>query len=85
MNQTPSLTVRTNFTPPFTFNPFSKSELKEGGLSITKILQPSIDGVLPIVGEVHYAPNGQPTGYGEMVLALIVGLAVYGAFRLIKG
>lgn len=80
---TPALTFRTNFTPPITLNPFSKSEVKEAGFSFSKLLQPSVDGVLPIIGEVHYAPNGEPSGYGVALVAVVAALALYGTYKLI--
>ena len=83
MAETPSLTIRTNFTPDITFNPFSKASPETKNL-ILDILQPSIDGTLPIVGEIHYAPHGDPTSSGLIALIGVGMLALYGAYKLIR-
>lgn len=49
-------------------------------------IQPTIVGSLPIVGAVNIAPYGAANpALGTVVFAAFVGLAVYGAFHLIKG
>ena len=78
------ITIQTNFTPPLTLNPLSKSDVKGGKNFLTTILQPSIDANLPILGNVHYAPAGEPSGYGVIILVAIGALAAYGLYKIIK-
>lgn len=82
MTETPSLTFRTNFTPPVTINPLSKVDVKPG-FDLLSILQPSVDGNLPIIGRVHYAPKGEPSGYGLAIASVTFALAIYGLFHLL--
>ncbi len=79
---TPSLTIRTNFTPPITLNPISKSDAKGVSKTLFALFQPAIDGELPIVGRIHYAPNGEPTQMGVLFFAVVLLLAIYGAYKL---
>lgn len=80
MASTPTLTFETNFTPPITLNPLSKSQIDSD--LILKILQPVISGELPIVGDIRYAPEGEPTGWGRLVFFVVIALALFGAFKL---
>lgn len=78
-------TIRTNFTPEFSFNPLQKVAPAPGLRSaLMRLVQPSIDVDLPIVGRTHYAPYGEPTGWGIFAFAIVLFLALYGAFRLLK-
>lgn len=83
-DKTPRVTIRTNFTPPITFNPFQKAEIKKTGVSLLSIIQPAIDTDLPIIGENHYAPHGEPTGFGTILVIAVAGLAAYGAYKLVS-
>ena len=80
----PFLTIKTNFTPPVTFNPFQKADLKKSGVNLLSILQPAVSGELPIIGKVNYAPKGEPTGYGTVLMLFVGALALYGAYKLLK-
>lgn len=79
---TPTLTIRTNFTPPVTINPLSKTDATGLRKVLLSLFQPAVDGELPIVGNIHYAPAGDPTGYGLYVMAAIALLAVIGAYQV---
>lgn len=77
------VSVRSNFSPTVTFDPtkVDTSPLRGG---ILKLLQPSIDVNIPIVGNKHYAPYGEPTGWGVLVFAIVIALALYGTYKLLK-
>lgn len=78
-------TFKTNFTPEFSFNPLQKVAPAPGlRTAIMKLIQPSIDLDLPIVGKTHYAPYGEPTGWGLFLLAALLLLSAYGAWKLLK-
>lgn len=81
---TPSITIRTNFTPAFTFNPISKTSATGAKDFLFKLLRPSVDTSLPLLGDHHYAPAGEPTGYGLAVMGGVLALALYGAFKLTR-
>jgi hypothetical protein len=52
---------------------------------ILALLQPSIHAMdIPIVGTFDYVPNGEPSGWGLVVVAGVAGLALYGAYRVVK-
>lgn len=79
------VTIRTNITPPFVFDTSGKSPAAGAGGELLKLIQPSINADLPApIGPLHYAPAGEPSGFGMIVLSLIVGLALYGAYKLIR-
>lgn len=74
------ITIKTNFTPPITFDPFGRE--KTSGRSLLGVLQPSIEGNLPFVGDIHYAPKGNPSGQGVILFYVVIGLALYGAYKI---
>lgn len=74
------ITIQTNFSPAVTFDPKTRKQ----GLSLLSIIQPSVDIDLPVVGNFHYAPYGEPNGFGVFVLIAIAALAIYGAYKIIN-
>lgn len=77
-----SVTIKTNFSPPISFDPLAKKEIQKTGFSFIEILRPSIDLELPVVGKIHYAPAGEPTGYGFLIGIAVGLLALFGAYTL---
>jgi hypothetical protein len=91
--------VKTNFSPAFTYETpaavatagaaapaSSVQKLKANVMNkVMALLQPSIHAMdIPIVGTFDYVPNGEPSGWGLIVLAGVAGLACYGAYRFVK-
>lgn len=74
------VTIRTNFTPPFTFDPTDKPQ---GSSALMKLIQPSVSGDFPIIGDVHFEPYGKPNEWGLVVLYAVVILALYGLYKII--
>lgn len=74
------VTVKTNFSPPFTFDPLASGQ---GAKGILALIRPTVDISLPVVGNQHYAPYGEPTEYGVLLLGVVGALALYGAYKLL--
>lgn len=78
------ITIRTNITPTLTFDP-SKKDGREWVSQILQLIQPSLDGQVPYIGPVHYAPYGEPKHFGAFLVAVIALLALYGGYKFVKG
>lgn len=78
------ITIRTNFTPPITFDADNKQDSRGGINALLKLLKPSIDGTVPILGNVHRAPWGEPTQFGGFIAFGIIALAAFGAYHFVK-
>ena len=77
------ITVKTNFTPPFTYDDSSPASGASG--AILKIIQPSVSWAdVPLFGDGSKAPYGEPSGWGFALLLLAAGLAGYGGYELIR-
>jgi hypothetical protein len=77
------VTVKTNFTPPFTYDDSQPPSGASG--MILKLLQPSVSwSGVPLIGDGERAPYGEPSGWGLFVLLLAVGLAGYGGYEAVR-
>jgi hypothetical protein len=78
-----ALRIVTNFTPALTVDTSVKKVDKSGSL-LLRLVSPSVTVDLGALGSAHYAPYGEPSQFGWSVLLVILGLAVYGLFKLIS-
>lgn len=88
-NSTPTeITVRTNFTPDISFDPLAPKpagdDIADLSKTVLRFVKPSFDIQVPGLGRKHYAPYGEPTQAGLIVSVIVLGLAAYGLWRLLK-
>jgi hypothetical protein len=78
------LVIETNVTPPIVYDPAAPESA--GGAWLLRLIQPTIRGALPLVGTFEQAPWGAAVpGLGTAVFFGVLGLALFGAYRLVKG
>jgi hypothetical protein len=77
------VTVRTNFTPTFTYDSTTPPSGASGILQ--KLLQPSVVATdVPLIGDVDYTPYGPPSEWGLLLLLSLAGLTAYGGYALAR-
>ncbi len=81
---TVSAQLLTNITPPI---PLAGGGEGSGlGARLLAWIQPTILGSLPLVGPVNIAPYGVASAaVGTVVFYSVLGLAVYGGYKLLRG
>ncbi len=79
-----AVTVKTNFSPAYSFDPTVKQQTSGVAGAILKVVKPSFDFSVPVLGNLHWAPYGEPNGAGEIGLVVVALLAVYGLYKLLK-
>ena len=77
------LVVKSNFTPPFTYDSDSPPSGASGFL--LKLVKPSVVATdIPFIGDKTYEPYGPPSGWGIALLLALAGLSVYGGYALAR-
>lgn len=81
-----AITIKTNLMPAITFDPFlKKKEPAAPSTPILKILRPTIEYDLPVVGKGRYAPWGNAVeGLGGLLVYGVLAMAVFGALSLFQ-
>jgi len=80
---TGALTIATNLTPPLTVN-LDTSGPPSPFAWLVQLIQPTVVGTLPVVGDVQYAPYGAANPViGTMVALVAAALIVLGILRLV--
>lgn len=77
------IVLRSNFTPDISLD-LSRSRIGKAKSKLFQLFQPSFDLDVPVLGKYHYAPFGEPSGWGLAVFSLAAGLAIFGAFVLFR-
>lgn len=78
------LAVKTNFTPKISYD--SSAPSSGASAKILTLLKPSLDVQHPLFGNKvhHFAPYGEPSGWGLFILASLAGLCAYGGYELVR-
>jgi hypothetical protein len=81
-----SVVLESNVLPPLELKELDQAEGDVPPSPVLAAIRPRVVATFPILGRYEVAPYGEPTpGLGSLVFFTITALALYGAWRLVRG